>query len=223
MRLGVIQNHQKIRPLAYAGSANMTWQMGPPVDAYGGGIDCSTSDATSAEHVCHGERRDDPLLTVRGTAARQCRLIVRVCVVLLLLGFGAAFDKAQFSAEVCWLGVNLAIHNKHIVASIPREKLEELKKLIAEMLSQNVVPLKDLRSFTGKAMNIASLIVVWTPFLSLLLGATSQTATAALQNAYGPNSFAYHFCGCELSSVERTARSREVLITMCALESRRKS
>ena len=64
------------------------------------------------------------MLTVRGTAARQCRLIVRVCVVLLLLGFGAAFDKAQFSAEVCWIGVNLAIHNNALWHRFPKRNVK---------------------------------------------------------------------------------------------------
>ena len=42
------------------------------------------------------------------------------------------------------------------------------------MLSCNVVTLKDLRSFAGKLMNIASLLVVWRPFLSQIWGALSS-------------------------------------------------
>ena len=42
------------------------------------------------------------------------------CVGLLVLGFDVAFDKAQYSANVTWIGVGLSVGEKLIVASIPR-------------------------------------------------------------------------------------------------------
>ena len=49
---------------------------------------------------------------------------------------------------------------------IEAEKIKELLELIASILSRNMIPLKELRTFAGKAMNIASLIVIWRPFLA---------------------------------------------------------
>jgi len=52
------------------------------------------------EEACLQYYVDDPLLATQGIASRQCRRAVRFCVALLVLGFGVAFDKAQFSIEV---------------------------------------------------------------------------------------------------------------------------
>ena len=109
---------------------------------------------------------DDPLLALKGSEARRARLAARFLFVWLLLGMGVAFPKARFDRELVWIGVKLRITDSGIVASIPAEKAADLLALINECLSKNVLSVKEVRSLAGKAMNIASLLYVWRPFLA---------------------------------------------------------
>ena len=90
--------------------------------------------------------------------SHRIQLAVRFTTAMMILGFGVAFPKAQFATTVTWIGVTFSIHPLSVIASIPEEKITEIKGLLLEMLSCNVVTLKDLRSFAGKLMNIASFL-----------------------------------------------------------------
>ena len=76
-----------------------------------------------------------------------------------------AFPKAQMGALVSWIGVDLRIQPLAVEASIPEEKLKSLLAIIQGMASSNVLPVKELRSFAGKATNISTLLYMWRPFL----------------------------------------------------------
>ena len=132
---------------------------------------------------------DDPILATKGSRSRRNRLAVRFCTGLLLLGFGVAFDKAKFHSTVVWIGVLYNISPRTVTVTIPEEKLQELIAIINRMLSRNVVPEKELRSFAGKAMNVATLIVVWRPFLAFIWAALSSSATRAPKNCIWTRQF----------------------------------
>ena len=134
---------------------------------------------------------DDPLLAMRGDDHHCKRLCVRFCVAWLVLGFNLAFSKAQCSPDVVWIGVRLKINERRIEATIPAEKIKELLELIASILSRNMIPLKELRTFAGKAMNIASLIVIWRPFLAACWAAMAHTTTNAATNCVWVKQFAW--------------------------------
>ena len=70
-----------------------------------------------------------------------------------------------------WIGVEIQIKPWQIIVTLPLAKLQDLDKLIREMLSCNVVSEKELRSFAGKCSNIATVLYVWRPFLSQLWAA----------------------------------------------------
>ena len=125
---------------------------------------------------------DDPLLSAVGDDKRTRRLCVRFCVACLILGLELAFNKAQYSDTVVWIGVGLHVAERRVEATIPLAKITELLSIISEMLGVNVVTVKALRSFAGKAMNIASLLVVWRPFLAPCWAALSQTQSNAPLN-----------------------------------------
>jgi hypothetical protein len=122
---------------------------------------------------------DDPLLAVRGRFWRRRRLVVRFCVGFLLLGFRLAFNKAQYSSSVVWIGVGLSISSRRLVATIPEDKLRDILQLVEDMLACNVVAEKKVRTLAGKSMSIASLIVVWRPFLAPFWAALSYTTSRA--------------------------------------------
>ena len=125
---------------------------------------------------------DDPLLAMQGIESRRFRLAARFLVVWLLLGFGVAFPKAKFSQKLVWIGVELGVCAERIVARIPAEKAAELLELIEQHLSKNVLSIKEVRSIAGKAMNIASLIYFWRPFLACFWAALTLETSMHVQN-----------------------------------------
>ncbi len=51
------------------------------------------------------------------------------------------------------------------------DRVEELRYLTGELLDNNVIPVKALRSYIGKAQSFASLLHTWRPFVAMLWGA----------------------------------------------------
>ena len=108
---------------------------------------------------------DDPLLVVRGTAAQRQSVVMRVVLTWLVFGFPLAFRKAQLAQLVVWIGFQIQIFRDKVVVTIPAEKVEDMRKLTNEILLLNVVGVRALRSYVGKAVNMASILHVWRPFL----------------------------------------------------------
>ena len=125
---------------------------------------------------------DDPFFALRGTKGRRRCLTTRCCIAFLFLGFRMAFNKAQLSPTVVLIGVGLTVISKGVEDFIPKAKLDDLRALIDGMIAVNVVPVKQVRSLAGKAMNIASLLMVWKPCLAPCLACLSKSATRAPRN-----------------------------------------
>ena len=126
---------------------------------------------------------DDPLIALRGSKRMRKRMAVKFVAVFLVLGVGLAFSKAQLGHTVTWIGVEFAIQPWELTLSIPLEKLQDLDRLISEMLLHNVISIRDLRSFAGKCCNISSLLYMWRPFLSQLWAALSDKDTNSSSRA----------------------------------------
>ena len=107
---------------------------------------------------------DDPILGLQGANVERRRMAVKSITFFLIMGIGLAFDKAQLSSKVVWVGVELEAKPRAIVASIPQEKLTDLDTIIQEMLNSNIVSIKALRSLAGRGTNVATLLYMWRPF-----------------------------------------------------------
>ena len=72
-----------------------------------------------------------------------------------------------------------------MVAAILESRVAELHDLARSISSRNLVSVKELRSFTGKAQSMASLLFAWRPFVYMLYGAitadTSGNATPGMR------------------------------------------
>lgn len=108
---------------------------------------------------------DDPLLAFTGTEAEGRRIAVKFVVGWLLLGAELAFSKAQLNTAVTLILCMLFVSGHQIEVSITTDKINDLLDLIDRMLSSNIGTVKSLRAFAGKAMNIATVIFAWRPFL----------------------------------------------------------
>ena len=115
---------------------------------------------------------DDPWSVVRGTLMQRDRAIALMILTWRVLGVRLAFSKARRGLTIDWIGANLRILDPMTVrASIMENRVSEVKHLTSCMLEQNVVSIKELRSYTGKMQSMASLLHTWRPFVGMLWAA----------------------------------------------------
>ena len=96
---------------------------------------------------------------------------------LRILGFPIVFDKAKIGSIMQWIGVELRTGQDCVIAVAPAEKIKELILIIDGFLARNVLPIREVRSYVGKAMHIASVIFLWRPFLSEVWPALSADSS----------------------------------------------
>ena len=84
-----------------------------------------------------------------------------------------ALRKGQFGPSVDWIGARVSCQDDGVTATITPERLRELQELTDTHLAHNVVSLPNLRTYTGKAQSMASLLYTWRPFVHMLYGAMS--------------------------------------------------
>ena len=146
---------------------------------------------------------DDPLLALKGSDSRRARLVARFLAIWLLLGVDLAFDKAKLDTSVVWIGIRLSVFRDRVVASAPTEKASELLELVETMLRKNVVSVLEVRSLAGKAMNVASLLFVWRPFLSAFWAAITTATGSPAVNCIWVKQIAVTLCWLQASLIGR--------------------
>ena len=123
---------------------------------------------------------DDPWMAIKGRQAEIEDLTTTILIGWHLMGFPIAYRKAARSRSLKWIGMNIEIHNDAVEVTIPQDKIAEIRTMALEFLSKNIIPDKDLRSFVGKCMSVASVLHVWKPFISQFYAAlhTEKAANA---------------------------------------------
>lgn len=114
---------------------------------------------------------DDPLTVIRGTSPRRRALVALLVLTWRSLGLDLAFDKGALHESVDWIGQTVSAVPEGIELRVSAERVQELRGLTEEAMATNVVAVKWLRSYIGKANSFASVLVFWRPFLQDLWGA----------------------------------------------------
>ena len=122
---------------------------------------------------------DDPLVVLASNPERTKRLVCMIAASWMIMGFPLAFHKATLAAKLVWIGVQLDITDKSVIAEVPEAKVAELTLVLKELLQSNLIPVRKLRSVTGKVTSIASVIQVWRPFVQQLYQAMHMEDTKA--------------------------------------------
>jgi hypothetical protein len=125
---------------------------------------------------------DDPCFVFTGTRACIDAVVATIIIVSPCLGFPLSYRKGQLGTSVTWIGANLVLQPDVVIASIKQNILDDLKAQLAATLSSNIVSKKDLQSLAGRANDVATLLVVWRPFLQQLWAALSSDTSAAPRN-----------------------------------------
>ena len=96
----------------------------------------------------------------------ECRQQVAVVTLAwAVMGIILAFSKGQFGRTVSWIGGSFEATDNSVIVTILKSRLDELLSMARDMLTSNVAPLKQVRTVTGKAQSIASLLWTWRPFI----------------------------------------------------------
>jgi len=111
---------------------------------------------------------DDPWVLARGTRKQIDRIFALVLLLGSLLGFPVATHKAARGKEIKWIGMHIRLSSDSVSVLIPDDKTKDLEALALNSLRGNVVSRKELRSFIGKAMSIATILLTWKPFITQL-------------------------------------------------------
>ena len=123
---------------------------------------------------------DDPWAAISGDTNVRDRNITVMILCWRLLGVRLAFSKARRGASIDWIGATTSITDPQTVkATIMRDRLDEVQYLTKQLSQKNVVPIKDLRSYTGKVQSMASLLHTWRPFVAMLWAALYSPASVS--------------------------------------------
>ena len=108
---------------------------------------------------------DDPCMAVTGTKADRDIRIAAVAVLWNALGFPLSYRKAARGMEVTWVGGTFTLSREMVALRVKRAILEDLESQVGQALASNVCSRKLLRSLTGRASHVASVIWPLCPFL----------------------------------------------------------
>jgi len=127
---------------------------------------------------------DDPIAVIRGTESEQQLIVCIIVLVWAALGFPLALPKGQYGKRVRWIGFDLSVDKKTIVATLKEELVRDIKAHITSLAAVNIVPHKLLRSFAGKVSHAASLLYTLRPFLAEIWAAL---VTVGVSSGAPPN------------------------------------
>ena len=86
--------------------------------------------------------------------------------------------------SLAWIGIQISVLKDRVRAEVPQDKVAELRQLAREVLEENVVPDKHLRSIIGKFQNVASLLYALRTFLSALWGGAVCTIAGGAESMH---------------------------------------
>ena len=128
---------------------------------------------------------DDPAVAVRGTPENRMVKISMLMLAWTVLGVTLAIKKGQLGKQIDWIGATFNIADTDrgtVVVTIMEARLADLLQLARAILAENVVAVKVLRTFTGKAQAMASLLYTWRPFVHMLYAVIHGPAPDGMHN-----------------------------------------
>ena len=121
---------------------------------------------------------DDPWAAIKGTPAEVDTITAVLLCAWEIMGFPIAYHKACRARSLKWIGMVISVHADKVTVEVPEDKLADVRNLVQAFLKGNVIAIKDMRSFVGKCMAIASILHVWKPFISQFYAAMGTPGNA---------------------------------------------
>ena len=125
---------------------------------------------------------DDPCFLMAGHKPARDRLASILICLWLALRIPLAFGKASRGTDFTWIGVHCCIKagkDGKVTVAGKEELMQEILKATREHIRTNVISVRDLQKYVGKANYVAGVVDTWRPFLTDLW---------AVINSCGPDS-----------------------------------
>lgn len=114
---------------------------------------------------------DDTIVFIRG---KPCERKLAAAVMMLsweAIGSNLAYRKGHLASRVDWIAGNLEFSASGISARVKESIVRDILQDLRSFEGLNVIPVKALRSFVGRANHVAGLLFVLRPFLHSIWGA----------------------------------------------------
>ena len=103
---------------------------------------------------------DDPLFCFMGPKARRAQHLAMILYTISALGINLAWRKGKRGVMATWIGVQFEIKlaESVIVLTLPMKVMNELKGMLEGWTSRGMIPLKELRSTTGRLSWVSGIL-----------------------------------------------------------------
>jgi len=112
----------------------------------------------------------DPFIAARGTLLECNVSLTMVLLTWLALGLEIAWKKAQRGLEVTGTSASIKICKHMVTAAVKADLIKVIRDSCVSFLKRNLISLKELRTFAGRAVHAASLLFGRLPFGRMLWG-----------------------------------------------------
>ena len=106
---------------------------------------------------------DDLLMMARGTASEINSLVAMGLYTLKAFGVMFSLSKGERGSQLKWIGVQILLNwapnmrPGELMYSVPKQAIEEVRSVLVEWEQKGMIPLKELRSVTGRLSWIAGI------------------------------------------------------------------
>ncbi len=106
---------------------------------------------------------DDALVVLQGPKRLRDEALGLLLYTAAAFGVQVAFHKGERGLRTVWIGVQfeLDLAKKMLLLAIPKKMVEEIEKAVKDWKKRGMIPLKELRSITGKVSWLAGVLGRW--------------------------------------------------------------
>ena len=105
---------------------------------------------------------------IRGTQQRVDMSLCKLMAGWLVLGIPIPYYKAATGTTLIWTGLKLQLMPHDVIASLTKDKTDELLHLATDILQSNVVAYKKLHTFVSNVQAAASLLYALRPYAAMI-------------------------------------------------------
>ena len=106
---------------------------------------------------------DDALVVLQGPKRVRDEALGLLLYTAAAFGVQIAFHKGERGLRTVWIGIQfeLDLAEKMLLLAIPRKMVDEIQQAVVQWKKKGMIPLKELRSITGKVSWLAGVLGRW--------------------------------------------------------------